>query len=332
MRRRTCLGLLAASPLGVGPSPLGAQVPDPPDEAGWDAWIRAFLAPEGRVVDAPQGGISHSEGQGYGMVLATAFGDRAAFLRMRDWTDAALAVRQDALLAWRWRPDEAPESRDYNDASDGDLFCAWALLRGARRFGEPADEAGAIARALDAICVVDDPRGGGRLLLLPGAEGFRTGTGMVVNPSYLMPLALQELAAAFDLPRLATCAEDGVALLQALAVAGPMPDWIEVTPEGWRSWSAAPSATGYEAVRAPLWLVWSGRPGHAAVRAALDSDTAGPGGDRAAGYAALRALAACATATAPGRLPAYDAAQPYYPATLHLLAMTAARESGSACR
>jgi endoglucanase len=313
-------------------------------DAVWADWASAFVAPDGRVVDALQGGISHSEGQGYGMVLATAAGDEVRFEVMSTWTEAHLAVRQDPLLAWRWRPDEPAKLRDYNNASDGDLFYAWALLRGARRWGRAdlAERAGVVSRALTEICIAGDPRGEGELLI-PAAEHFATPEGLVVNPSYWMPLAMHELAAAFDLPRLAAAAEHGTDLLWDAAVFGPVPDWIEVTAAGWRPHRMDGAAVGYEAIRVPLWLVWSGRPAHPAVRRILASSGPSNGptiGDVGTGsvlnissdpgYRSVLALAEC-TQGRVAEQPAFTASQSYYPATLHALAFTAAREANQAC-
>ncbi len=69
---------------------------------GWRAYRERFVTPQGRVVDTGNGGISHSEGQGYGMLLAVAADDRATFERIWTWTRANLMVRDDQLLAWRW--------------------------------------------------------------------------------------------------------------------------------------------------------------------------------------------------------------------------------------
>ena len=53
-----------------------------PAADAWPAFKARYMAPEGRIVDTGNGGISHSEGQGYGMLLAEAAGDRAAFDRL----------------------------------------------------------------------------------------------------------------------------------------------------------------------------------------------------------------------------------------------------------
>src|SRR5487761_2690925 len=59
----------------------------------WQDWSKRFVRPSGRVVDTGNHGISHSEGQGYGMLLAVAAGDRPAFDRLWAWTRANLQIR-----------------------------------------------------------------------------------------------------------------------------------------------------------------------------------------------------------------------------------------------
>lgn len=313
--------------------------------ADWQAWSRAFLRPEGRVVDVEQDGASHSEGQAYGLLLATWQGDRDAARRIVAWTEAHLAVRQDPLLAWRWMPGAGVA--DYNNASDGDVLYAWALLRAARTFGEEefARRAREVAGAVVTILLATDPSRPGRTLLLPGAERFRDAGGVIVNPSYLMPLALHDLGAAFAHPELPAVAEAMADLLAGIATDGLVPDWIEVTSEGWRPAQGFSADFGYEAIRVPLYLVWSGRAGHPAVTAARTAWAARGDGplpvrlsrdgrtvleeSAAPGYRAVAALVA-ATGASPAEVPAppFDAAQPYYPATIHMLAGLARHDRG----
>ncbi len=184
----------------------------------WEAWKAGFLTPQGRVVDDSQSMASHSEGQGWAMLLSASFGDAESFSRIFDWTERHLAVRQDPLLSWRWHP--ADGVTNYNNASDGDLFYAWALLVAARRFGIDAyaQRSGEAARAIDAILVAETP--GGELLLRPAAERFSEINREIVNLSYIMPHALHALGAAFGLPRLGRVAVDGEALIARVASTG----------------------------------------------------------------------------------------------------------------
>jgi len=45
----------------------------------WGEYKSTFLSDDGRIIDYFQDKISHSEGQGYGMVLAVVYNDKATF-------------------------------------------------------------------------------------------------------------------------------------------------------------------------------------------------------------------------------------------------------------
>ncbi|WP_375688281.1 glycosyl hydrolase family 8 [Pseudooceanicola sp. LIPI14-2-Ac024] len=335
MRRRPLIAGLAALPL----LPRAAVAWDAPE--AWATWRARFLAPDGRVVDDGQGGISHSEGQGYALLLAQAFDDRDSFDLIEDWTRRSLANRQDALMSWAWDPARAEHVIDWHNATDGDLFRAWALLRAARVSGWPVDLSvvEAICRYIVALCLAPDPGVPGALLLRPGAEARRDDAGVLVNPSYYHLRALRDLGAAFGLPALTATADHGDNLLRALAAAGPVPDWIEVTGDGVAPPRDHAMRSSYDALRVPLYLAWSGmadhpaavvmrdamrratHPGHVAVSFAPDGSILAESDQP--GYRAIETLAS-------GKNPRIDArdpaVQPYYPATLQLLCHVAARE------
>src|SRR4051812_32573749 len=89
----------------------------------WPIFKSRFVLPSGRVVDTGNEGVSHSEGQGYGMLFAEANNDRACFEQLWRWTKRNLQVRPDRLLSWRWRPvGTSGVADDPNNASDGDLL------------------------------------------------------------------------------------------------------------------------------------------------------------------------------------------------------------------
>ena len=304
----------------------------------WPSWKARFLLPEGRVVDQGQGGISHSEGQGYGLLLAQAAGDAATFRQIEDWTARHLAIRQDALMGWKWQAEAGGRVSGWHNATDGDLFRAWALLRAGRDSGWTGFEAQAvrIARDIAGICLAPDPRAPQEWLLRPGAEARQDAGRVLLNPSYFMPRALRELGEECGEPRLIRAADHAETVLAELADQGFLPDWIDRTDAGFAPPADHDLRWGYDAVRIPLYLIWSGRAGHPAVAVAaalMDrADLAGhlalrvsPEGVVGAesdhpGYRAIWALIDCARAE-----PAAD--EPYYPATLGLLARLAVRES-----
>lgn len=339
-RRRFLSGLAATATL---PGVLRAA--DTTEGAGnmrdtaWQAWKAAFLAPDGRVVDHLQQAASHSEGQGDGLVLAVHHGDSAAFTAIRDWTCGNLCDRADGLLNWKRRP--GATSPEPMNATDGDLFFAWGLMLGADRFDLPQARAQArrIATALAAHCLHPDPRAHGRLVILPAAEGFLRGTKAILNPSYIMPRALTDLALLIRDGRLAQAASDGLDLLSELAAASPVPNWAEVDAAGLRPSSEHPAHFGYDALRVALYLIWSGQRDHPAVKRAADAYAAATArmtpvvvatGDAAvletstySGFAALHDLVDGRRSGGAG----LDTAQGYYPATLEMLCRLADRET-----
>ncbi|MCT4370378.1 glycosyl hydrolase family 5 [Yangia mangrovi] len=301
----------------------------------WRFWRARFVQPDGRVVDDLQNATSHSEGQGYGLLLAQAYGDERTFRNIEEWTDHNLAIRQDNLMAWQWIPRRRDNIDDWHNATDGDLFRAWALLRAARDSGwwEYRDKAVAIARDISALCLAPDPRAPEEFLLKPGAESRASPERVLFNPSYIMPRALRELGFAAEDERLVRAADHGETVLAELSREPVMPDWIDVTPDGFAPPQEHELRSGYDALRIPLYLGWSGRNGNPAVGHVLDRlesagtpdkvavsvDAAGGLRDVSdhAGYRAIVALGRC------GALPeitARDTAQSYYPATLQLLA------------
>jgi len=298
----------------------------------WEGWKTRYLATEGRITDDGNGGISHSEGQAYGLLLAQAFGDRDVFERIEAWTEATLAVRQDALMAWKWQDGQVTALQN---ATDGDLLRAWALLRAERDSGWSghAEKAAQISQDLVNRCLAIDPRAPDERLLKPASGSRATAASVTVNPSYYMIRALIELGEATQQKELLRVAAHGERLLadpQALR------DWISVTTEGLEPAEGLPQGFGWDALRIPLYLFWSGRRSHpalglaqsrfaaatAAGHVATVTDAAGALREQsnADGFLAVANLAA-------GKPPAQSGlGQGYYADTLALLAQIAWRE------
>ncbi|HEX3954083.1 MAG TPA: glycosyl hydrolase family 8, partial [Stellaceae bacterium] len=143
----------------------------------WGKYRDRFVTADGRVLDTGNKEVSHTEGQGWAMLFAASADDRASFEKIWSWTRTNLQRHDNALFAWRWDPaaGKTPVA-DHNDASDGDILIAWALSRAAKQWKDPAYTAAA-KRVLWDIrkkLLVNAP---GRLLLLPGVEGFKGSDG-----------------------------------------------------------------------------------------------------------------------------------------------------------
>lgn len=331
--------LMAATPgHAMLASPVGAVATN----KLWDQYKTAFVKPDGRVVDNVNGGISHSEGQGYGMVLAIAHNDRKTFERMFKFAETQLAVRTDSLYAWRYDARETPAVKDRNNASDGDLLIAWALLEAGKAGWGDFYYAKGLAILEDLKPLVREVPGLG-LVLLPGSVGFIDDYGnQTLNPAYWVYPALERIFLLTNEPIWLRLAASGRHIKAQFAAQphGLVPDWVVVSQSANAGYSRAmSSAFGYEAIRVPLYVLWSAKPDRDLAVSMVDK-ASGTGGDRMKlielrsgqtkdafrdpGYGAINALAHCAgEKTAIPRKLLAELDQNYYPATLQMLSLLA---------
>jgi endoglucanase len=250
----------------------------------WQDFQDAYVTPGGRVVDTANKNTSHSEGQGWALLLAESYNDEPAFNRILAWTRRELKRPRDSLHAWRWFPNQPIAVPDANNAADGDIFIAWALARAANRWQRPElrELAAAIARDLHEKCVREV---GGRSVLLPAGFGFdKPGEAQVIlNPSYYVFPALPVLAELMPEGRWQAVHDDGLALLREARFGrwGLPADWVQVPRAGGpvRPATGWPPRFSYDAVRVPLYLAWAGLGQEPAARAAARFWT-----DRLPGY------------------------------------------------
>jgi endoglucanase len=261
-RRTFSLGMLMALTAACNTGTSQGRTPQAVDPF-WTQWRDRFVAPEGRVVDTGNGGISHSEGQSYGMILALRAGDRDAFERIAKWTQDTLGRQDMALHSWRYDAREAVPVSDPNNATDGDLVIAWALALAGQRWSQSAwlDRAAQIRAAIHSHCVVSRF---GRQLLLPGIVGFDDPGQVTLNPSYFVWPALDHFAKLDGAGTWGGVIRDCEAITQ-LSRFGThhLPaDWVVVTGKNDVAPAPAkPPRFSYDAIRIPLYAVVGGRAG-----------------------------------------------------------------------
>lgn len=320
----------------------GDHPPEPTlDAAIWQDFSRRFVE-DGRVIDRDNGGISHSEGQGYGMLFAEAAADRAAFDRLWAWTHATLR-RDDGLLAWRWEPGHGITDR--NNATDGEILIAWALLRAAERWSDEGYRSAArqLIRAVRDRGLV---RRGDAVYILPGVDGFNREDGLIINPSYWVFPALEAFAEVDDRALWRAVIATGHTVVRdgTVGPSGLVPDWLILPPAGgYLPAPDFPPRFSWNAVRVPLHLAWAKEPQRgllAPYTRFWRGDTAPAWVDLVSGEVApypapagIRAIAAVSAATAAATpmppLPAVTAADGYFSSSLALLARLAAAARSS---
>lgn len=333
---RFATGLLATVVLALLAACESPQKPSL-DPALW-ADYRQRLVRDGRVVDTGNDDISHSEGQGYGMLLAVAADDRKSFDALWQWT-ARVLQRKDALLRWSYRPCPAEDVScvtDNNNASDGDLLVAWALLRAFEAWDNVAYRASAhrILAAVEQHLVIEH---NSCALLLPGAKGFRHDGSVTVNLSYWVFPALQAFEREQPDGPWRALIDCGVRLVDAarFGEAQLPPDWLELDDDGLRPSPRFPPRYGFDAVRIPLYMAWAGlepADGWRSLAQLWQSDPVPAWVDLEDGSTAEYAWSPGAASVAallgsgPGPDPRSNSETDYYSYTLRMLSHLAAKE------
>jgi endo-1,4-beta-D-glucanase Y len=222
------------------------------------AFLSRYLRPDGRVVRTDQGGDTVSEGQSYALLLSVATGKRTQFASAWHWEQANLQ-QPDGLFAYHWSHGAVVNDQP---ATDADLLTAWSLILAGQRFADPRYTAAGQAVAA-AVLTNETVTVGGALELAAGPWGVTTP--VVVNPSYLAPVAMADLASATGDPRWSALATSSTDLTSGLTGFNPvylLPDWVVMastgtaTPVGAANGTGAP-AFGLDAQRSPVWLASS---------------------------------------------------------------------------
>jgi endoglucanase len=319
--------------------------------AEFERYANAFITEDGRVVDRENGNVTHSEAQGYGMLLAVRASERDVFDRIWSFTRRNMQIRSDALIAWRWDPHSTPRVTDSNNASDGDILIACALLEAALRWDEPRYVAAADLIILDIgrkLVATHE----GRTILSPAAFGFDSipgNHGPVINLSYWIYEAFPLFEAVRPEFPWSALRREGMAMTQRAQHGsdGLVPDWARL--DGARPLPARGFAPrfSYDAVRVPLYLAASGEVPTRILRPFDEAfNRRGDGAPEAVnlrsgrthhrmnepGYRMIAALVACATRGRPvGAALSRFRPTTYFASTLHLLALSAVRAHHPRC-
>ena len=255
--RRGAVGLLAGAALMT--TPLGQAAPN---NGAFKCTTAARLFVDrfcrhGAALDNDNGDIWHTESLGVSMLAAVAVRDDMLFALMDQ--QARMIRRPDGLHSWKVVQGAVA---DRNNATDGDLFIAWAYLQAATAFSTSRAPYLALAQqTLDAIvkhCVRQTPHG---WVLVPGAEGFFDAAGKVktVNLSYWIYPALQAFARHEPKGPWSTLIESGrkITGYSYFGEHALPPDWLELSTPVKPDVSLS-TRFSYDAMRIPLYLHLAG--------------------------------------------------------------------------
>ncbi len=249
--------LIMAAAIGSVASAATEPAAPAPGENLWERYKARFVTADGRIVDFYQEQGSHSEGQGYGLLLAVANGDKPAFDVIWRWTKSNLRVRHDALFAWRWgkRNTGAWDIIDYNNATDGDVLIAFGLLKAHQKWGDEEYRTEALKTVVD-LRTRMAVNWQGKTVLLPSYYGFTVPGGVVLNPSYIVFPAYRLFAAFDDRGFWEKLYRDGFYVISKsyFGIHPLPPDWIVMYESGVDIFREKGSLFGFEAIRVILYL------------------------------------------------------------------------------
>ncbi len=225
---------------------------------GWSTFKTRFMTSEGRIQDTGNKNVSHTEGQGYAMLMAVYYNDRSSFDSLWGWTQKNLSNPNNGLFYWKYTPGASDPVSDRNNASDGDVLIAWALLKAGNKWNVPA-YLQASDRLQKAIIDRNVITFAGRTIMLPGAQGFNKTSYVILNPSYFVFPAWRDFAARSHLKVWNALIDDGTQLLSEMRFgdSGLPMDWVAMNADGSMAPATAwPPRFSYDAIRVPLYLHW----------------------------------------------------------------------------
>ena len=233
-------------------------------DALWKNYKTRFMKRDGRIIDNANGNISHSEGQGFAMLMAIAADDRRAFDTIWTFTKQRLGVRRDHLFAWKWRPGLFGNVKDKNNATDGDILVAWALLEAAEA-GYGDHYRSSALNTLHDVKKLIKPHNVFGAYILPAKFGFSAEHHRgksIINLSYWVYPAFDRIAALTGDRIWNRLSESGNSILMQASRnrAGLPADWNTISRNK-RSIGTShkfKANFSYNAIRVPLYLAWSG--------------------------------------------------------------------------
>lgn len=227
----------------------------------WQTYKSRYIQSDGRVIDRHNGAITHSEGIGYALYFAYRHNDTPTFERIFEWYRSNMHRNTQGLVGWKWgeTPQGTWQMLSQNNATDGDLWIAYALLLMSQRTGNHtyAQEAQALLSSIKQHLV---RKAGALSVLLPGIEGFETEQTLKLNPSYLLLEVYSHLSRIDSDPIWKALHVSALKLLEEARFSplGLHSDWV-LLDRSTQHLSLDPDAPyfGYDAIRVPLMIVRS---------------------------------------------------------------------------
>lgn len=230
----------------------------------WTEYKSAYMPTSNYILDESQN-AAHSESTGYGLLFALAGNDQTTFDKVLNWANTNILNSETGLYCWQYKFGVDVPVADTNNATDGDILIAWALIKAAVKWQSQTylDKAKELITAIKKYCVKSYA---GYLLLLPGWKGFDHSTDegqyIVINPCYYIFSALKDFYLVTEDDTWNTLILNGVSLtanfFKEMVISEKiLPNWFIIKADG--SFGFDPDHTkqsGWDAIRCPLYAYW----------------------------------------------------------------------------
>ena len=255
---------LATAALGLtAPLPTFVQAQSVNARSAASLFVERFCS-KGAALDNDNGNVWHSESVGVSLLACARSNNSEKFSKI--YEQAQLLRRKDGLYSWKAK---GTRVLDFNNASDGDVYIAWALLEAQKRGLDLPFDAGAKARELmrsiEELCVRPSSHG---LIIVPGVYGFiSTKSPWIINPSYWVFPAFHEFQLADSAGPWADLSENGLRILKYSRFGrfDLPPDWLELSSPV-RPAEKLSTRFSYDAMRVALYLAQAGHYEHPALK------------------------------------------------------------------
>jgi len=154
----------------------------------WQRFKENFYR-NGAVIDPMNGNRITSEAEGYTLYLSVKFNDKKTFDETLKWVINHLMVREDSLLAWVYKNGRVMSK---NNATDGDIFTAYALLLAYEKWKDTFYKNLALRMIEDIKKLIIPLKQFS--LILPGEYGFVKNTYVKLSPAYYIPAAFKKFS------------------------------------------------------------------------------------------------------------------------------------------
>lgn len=247
-----------AAPENSRQAPINAAVSLQCQWPQWQSFKQHYME-KGRVIDKSDSRlITTSEGQSYGLFFALIANDKEAFAQLLQWTEQHLAAGDltARLPVWLWGKQESGRYGvlDNNSASDSDLWIAYSLIEAGRLWGNYYYQTLGHLLASRILREETYHLDGVGTVLLPGKQGFVLAPNHLrLNPSYVPLQILDRLKTIYPHYTWQDVYDTSVTLIVETLPKGFSPDWVELTPQGFKADSQTQGVGSYNAIRTYLW-------------------------------------------------------------------------------